>query len=414
MPKKINPYKSALAQLKKAAELMDLDPEVYARLQKPKKEIHVSIPVRMDDGSLKVFEGYRVQYDNTRGPNKGGIRFHQDTDINEVKALAFWMTFKCATVGIPMGGGKGGVTVNPKKLSQAELERLSRGFIRALAQDLGPNKDVPAPDVYTNPQTMAWMMDEYCTIKGEYLPGVITGKPLAVGGSAGRGYSTAQGGVYVTLELAKKLKLKKGASVVIQGYGNAGSYMAKILHQKGYKIIAVSDSKGGILNTKGLDPVKVEKFKQKTGSVVDYPEATKNITNKQILELKCDILVPAALENVITKENAGRIKAKAIVELANGPTTPEADEKLAKKKIHVVPDILANAGGVTVSYFEGVQNTYNYYWSEKEVLQKLEKIMVENFNKIWKLHQQYNCDLRTAAYILAAGRIAEAMKLRGF
>ncbi|MFH0818455.1 MAG: Glu/Leu/Phe/Val dehydrogenase [Patescibacteria group bacterium] len=411
---KINPFKNALAQLKKAADLMDLDPEVYARLQKPKKEIHVSIPVRMDDGSLKVYEGYRVQYDNTRGPNKGGIRFHPDTDINEVKALSFWMTFKCATVGIPMGGGKGGVTVNPKELSQTELERLSRGFIRALSRDLGPAIDVPAPDVYTTPQIMTWMMDEYFMLNnGEYAPAIITGKPLAVGGSEGRGYSTAQGGVYVTLELAKKMKLKKGSSVVIQGFGNAGSYMAKILHKKGYKIIAVSDSKGGILDPKGLDPVKVEEHKKKNGSVQDYA-GSKNITNKQILEVKCDILIPAALENVITKENAGKVKARAVVELANGPTTPEADEIFAKKKILLAPDILANAGGVTVSYFEGVQNTYNYYWSEAEVLAKLEPIMVNNFNAIWKLHEKYNCDLRTAAYILATGRIADAMKLRGF
>lgn len=413
MARKINPFKSAQAQLDKAAKIMDLDSNIHERLKKPKREIHFSVPVKMDDGSTKVFEGYRVQYDNTRGPNKGGIRFHHQTDINEVKALAFWMTFKCAAVGIPMGGGKGGVTVDPKKLSETELEKLSRGFIRALKDDVGPTKDVPAPDVYTNPQTMAWMMDEYCQIKGEYLPGVITGKPLEIGGSQGRGYSTAQGGVYCTLELAKKLKLKKGATVVIQGYGNAGAYMAKILTKKGYKVIAVSDSKGGVLNAKGIDPNKVEKHKQKTGSVVDF-EGCKNITNKKILEVKCDILVPAALENVILKENAGRIKAKAVIELANGPTTPEADEKLFKKGIYVVPDILANAGGVTVSYFEGVQNTYNYYWSEKEVLQKLEKIMIDNFNEVWKLHEKHSCDLRTAAYILATGRIAAAMKLRGF
>ncbi len=411
---KINPFKSALKQLDKAAQIMELDADIHERLKKPKREIHVSIPVRMDNGSVKVFEGYRVQYDNTRGPNKGGIRFHPDTDIQEVKALAFWMTFKCAVVGIPMGGGKGGVTVTPQDLSETELEKLSRGFMKALAGDLGPNKDVPAPDVYTTPQIMAWMMDEYCQIKGEYIPGVITGKPLEIGGSEARGYSTAQGGVYTTLELAKKLKLKKGASVVIQGYGNAGSYMAKILHKKGYRIIAVSDSKGGILNEKGLDPVKVEKHKKETRSVVDFDGATKNITNKQILELKCDVLVPSALENVITDKNAGRIKAKAIVELANGPTTPEADEKLFKKGIMVIPDILANAGGVTVSYLEGVQNMYNFYWGEKEILEKLEKIMVENFNEIWKLSQKHGCDLRTAAYILATGRISEAMKLRGF
>lgn len=410
---KINPHKSGLKQLAKAAELMNLQPGVQARLQIPKFEMQFGIPVRMDDGSLKVFQGYRVQYDNSRGPNKGGIRFHPDVNIDEVRALAFWMTIKCSVVGIPLGGGKGGVIVDPKKLSTGELERLSRGFMRAVAHNVGPDRDVPAPDVYTTPQIMAWMMDEYETIRGDHGPGVITGKPLSVGGSEGRGYSTAQGGVYVTLELAKRLKLKKGASVVIQGYGNAGAYMAKILHKQGYKIIAVSDSKGGILNEKGLDPVKVEQHKATTGSVVNYAGA-KNITNEQILTVACDVLVPAALENVITPDNAGRIKAKAIVELANGPTTPEADEKLFKKGITVVPDVLANAGGVTVSYFEQVQNAYNYYWTEKEVLTKLEPIMVGSFTEVWKTKEAHKCDMRTAAYIVAVQRIAEAMTARGF
>ncbi len=412
MPK-INPFRNALRQLDKAAQLMNLDPEVHARLSKPKREIHVSLPVRLDDGRLKVFEGYRVQYDNSRGPCKGGIRFHPATDINEVKALAFWMTFKCAVVNIPMGGGKGGVTVDPHQLSSRELESLSRTFVKSLANDLGPTKDIPAPDVYTNPQIMAWMMDEYCQVKGEYLPAMITGKPLAVGGSEARGYSTAQGGVSVILQLAKKLGLKKGATVVIQGFGNAGSFMAEILQKKGYRIVAVSDSKGGIYSAQGLPVVKVREHKKKNRSVINFPGA-KTITNKQLLELKCDLLVPAALENVLTKENAGKVKAGAIVELANGPTTPEADEKLAKKGIIVCPDILSNAGGVTVSYFEGVQNTMNYYWTEAEVLAKLEKIMVDNFNAVWANSQEYHCDLRTAAYILAAGRLAEAMKLRGF
>lgn len=410
---KINPHKSGLKQLAKAAELMDLHSGVHARLQIPKFEMQFGIPVRMDDGSLKVFQGYRVQYDNSRGPNKGGIRFHPDVNIDEVRALAFWMTIKCSVVGIPLGGGKGGVIVDPKKLSVNELERLSRGFMRAVTHNVGPDRDVPAPDVYTTPQIMAWMMDEYETIRGDHGPGVITGKPLSVGGSEGRGYSTAQGGVYVTLELAKRLKLKKGASVVIQGYGNAGAYMAKILHKQGYKIIAVSDSKGGIINEKGLDPVKVEQHKAVTGSVVSYTGA-KNISNEQILTVACDVLVPAALENVITPDNVGRIKAKAIVELANGPTTPEADEKLFKKGITVVPDVLANAGGVTVSYFEQVQNAYNYYWSEKEVLTKLEPIMVGSFNEVWKTKEAYKCDMRTAAYIVAVQRIAEAMTARGF
>ncbi|MBI4407060.1 MAG: Glu/Leu/Phe/Val dehydrogenase [Candidatus Kerfeldbacteria bacterium] len=409
---KVNPFKSAQQQLDKAAKLMGLDASVHARLKLPKREIHFSVPVRMDNGDVRVFEAYRVQYDNSRGPNKGGIRFHPDTDISEVKALAFWMTFKCATVGIPLGGGKGGVTVNPKVLSVRELERLSRGFIRGLRNDIGPDIDIPAPDVYTTPQIMAWMMDEYNTLHSGHKPGVITGKPLAVGGSAGRGYSTAQGGVYVMLELAKKMKLKKGATVVIQGFGNAGSYMAKILTQKGYKIVGLSDSRGGIVNLKGLDPVAVEKHKVKTGSVQNYAGA-KNVTNAQILTTPCDILVPAALENVILKENAGKLRCKAVVELANGPTTPEADEKLFKKGIIVVPDILANAGGVTVSYFEQVQNAYNYYWTEKEVLAKLEPIMVESFDAVWAAKEKYKCDMRTGAYIHAAKRIEQAMLAKG-
>src|SRR3989338_2846478 len=409
---KVNPFQSALSQLDKAAKLMSLDQSVLARLQHPKREMHFSIPVKMDNGKVRVFQGYRVQYDNSCGPNKGGIRFHPDTDINEVKALAFWMTFKCSTVGIPLGGGKGGVTVNPKALSVRELERLSRGFIRGLRNDIGPDIDIPAPDVYTTPQIMAWMMDEYNTLHSGHKPGVITGKPLAAGGSAGRGYSTAQGGVYVTLELAKRMKLQKGASVVIQGFGNAGSYMAKILTKKGYKIVGLSDSRGGIVNPKGLDPVAVEKHKTKTGAVQNFPGA-KNVTNSQILTTPCDILVPAALENQILKENAGKLKCRAIVELANGPTTPEADEKLFKKGIIVVPDILANAGGVTVSYFEQVQNAYNYYWSEKEVLEKLEPIMVDSFNAVWAAKEKYRCDMRTAAYIHAAKRIEEAMLAKG-
>lgn len=409
---KVNPFKSAQQQLDKAANLMGLDSTVHARLKMPKREIHFAVPVRMDDGNVRIFEAYRVQYDNSRGPNKGGIRFHPDTDINEVKALAFWMTFKCATVGIPLGGGKGGVTVDPKKLSERELERLSRGFIRGLRNDIGPDIDVPAPDVYTNPKIMAWMMDEFNTLHSGHKPGVITGKPLAVGGSEGRGYSTAQGGVYVTLELAKKMKLKKGATVVIQGFGNAGSYMAKILTKKGYKIVGLSDSRGGIVNPKGLDPVAVEKHKIKTGSVQNFAGA-KNVTNAQILTTPCDILVPAALENQILAENAGKLKCRAVVELANGPTTPEADEKLFKKGIIVVPDILANAGGVTVSYFEQVQNAYNYYWSEKEVLAKLEPIMIDSFNSVWAAMEKYGCDMRTGAYIHAAKRIEQAMLAKG-
>ncbi|MFC1598095.1 Glu/Leu/Phe/Val dehydrogenase [Patescibacteria group bacterium] len=391
--------------------MIDLDSNVRERLSAPMRELHVSIPVRMDDGKLKVFKGYRVQYDDSRGPFKGGIRFHPQTNIAEVKALAFWMTFKCATVGIPLGGGKGGVTVDPKKLSERELEQLSRGWARAMSKFIGPDRDIPAPDVYTTPQIMGWMMDEFSEAVGTYSPGVLTGKPLCVGGSEGRGNATAQGGMYVAEELLKKMKVKS-PSIVIQGFGNAGSVFAKLATKKGWKVIAVSDSKGGIVNEKGLDIGAVERHKMKTGSVVDF-SGSKPITNEKILMHKCDILVPAALEGAITKANAGRIKAKAVIELANGPTTPEADEKLFKKGITVVPDILANAGGVTVSYFEWVQNTMQYYWSEKEVLERLKPIMVTAFNDVWTAAEKYKTDMRTGAYVHATARISEAMQARG-
>ncbi|OGY87345.1 MAG: glutamate dehydrogenase [Candidatus Kerfeldbacteria bacterium RIFOXYA2_FULL_38_24] len=406
-----NPFNAALQQLKKAADIAQIDAEIVEQLRQPQREYHIAIPVRMDNGSLKIFTGYRVQHNDARGPHKGGIRFHPKTDINEVKALSFWMTFKCACVGIPYGGGKGGVTVDPKKLSIGELERLARGWARAMAPYIGPDKDIPAPDVYTTPQIMAWIMDEYSKAVGKYTPGVITGKPLAVGGSQGRGTATAQGGIYVTEELIKKMRLKN-PQVVVQGFGNAGSFFAKLASKKGWKVVAVSDSKGGIYNPKGLDITKLFAHKQKTHSVLDFP-GSKNISNTQILTLACDILVPAALEGVITKEVAGKIKARAIVELANGPTLPEADEKLAKRGITLVPDILANAGGVTVSYFEWVQNLSNYYWTEKEVFEKLKPIMVQAFNDVWSAGQKYKTDLRTGAYIHATTRIAAAMKARG-
>lgn len=407
-----NPFKAAQEQLKKAATFMeDLNPDVLERLSKPMRELHVSIPVRMDDGSLKTFAGYRVQYDDSRGPFKGGIRFHQQTDINEVKALAFWMTFKCATVGIPYGGGKGGVTVDPKKLSERELQELSRGWVRAMSKFIGPDVDIPAPDVYTNPAIMGWMMDEYSEAVGVYSPGVLTGKPLTVGGSAGRGTATAQGGIYVTEQLMKEMKMKS-PKVVIQGFGNAGAVYAHLVTKLGGKVIAVSDSQGGIVNEKGLNVDAVEKYKMQTGSVVGFP-GSKPVDNEKILMLKCDILVPAALEGVITKTNAGRVKARAIVELANGPTTPEADDKLTKNGVMVVPDILSNAGGVTVSYFEWVQNTMGYYWTEKEVFDKLKPIMADAFKAVWGAAKQNKTDLRTGAYIVATRRIADAMRDRG-
>ena len=407
-----NPFSDAQKQLKKAVSYMgDVNLDALERLSKPMREMHVSIPVRMDDGTLKTFSGYRVQYDDSRGPFKGGIRFHPKTNIDEVRALAFWMTFKCALVGIPYGGGKGGVTVDPKKLSKTETEKLARGWARAMSNFIGPDKDIPAPDVYTNPQIMGWMMDEYSEAVGVYSPGVLTGKPLSVGGSEGRGSATAQGGIYVTEELLKKMKIKN-PSIVLQGFGNAGSIYADMAVKKGWKVIAVSDSKGGILNEKGIDIKALKKHKAETGSVIGFV-GSKAINNKKILEQKCDILVPAALEGVITKENGGRVKARAVVELANGPITPEGDEKLQKKGIVVLPDILANAGGVTVSYFEWVQNTMQYYWTEKEVLEKLKPIMIRSFTEVWNSTEKNSCDMRTGAYIVATARIVLSMQDRG-
>ncbi|MBC8444208.1 Glu/Leu/Phe/Val dehydrogenase [Candidatus Woesearchaeota archaeon] len=409
----MNPFENAQVQLKKAADLMKLDKNIYEILKQPQRILEVNIPVKMDDGTIKVFKGFRSQHNNSRGPTKGGIRFHPDVSKEEVMALSMWMTWKCAAVNIPYGGGKGGVIVNSHELSEKELEKLSRNYIEAIKPIIGPSKDIPAPDVYTNPKIMAWMMDEFSRLEGFHNPAVITGKPIEVGGSQGRGFSTAQGGVYTLNEAMKKLGIeKKDTTVAIQGYGNAGYFAAKILYEQGYKIVAVSDSKGGIYSEMGLDPEKVFSHKKKTGSVKNFQD-TKNITNEDILELKTAVLVPAALENQITKENASKIQAKIILELANGPTTPEADEMLFKDKVLVIPDILANAGGVVVSYFEWVQNLMNYYWTEEEVLGKLKKIMADSFNQIYKIQQKYKIDMRTATYISAVSRVASAMKHRG-
>jgi glutamate dehydrogenase len=419
----INPYESSVKQIRKAASYLNLDETTIIALSTPKRIIEIDIPVTMDDGSVKHFKGYRVQHNDARGPHKGGIRYHWDVDLNEVKALASWMTWKCATVGIPFGGGKGGIIVNPKELSLAELERLSRGFIRALARNIGPYQDIPAPDVYTNPQIMGWMMDEYSTLKGEYRPAVITGKPREIGGSEGRRFSTALGGVFVLEELVKKMgKKREDLTVAIQGFGNAGSFMARFLHDRGYKIVAASDSKGAIYNEKGFNPhelftCKVEKGHighcYFLGSLQDANIKSTEITNEELLELDVDILIPAALENVITEENAKNIKAKIIVELANGPTTPEADEILSKNGVTIIPDILANAGGVTVSYFEWVQNIHHYYWTEEDVNAKLEAIMVRSFNEVYFMAEKNKVDLRTGAYILALDRVVRAMRARG-
>ncbi|MGC8862951.1 MAG: Glu/Leu/Phe/Val family dehydrogenase [Armatimonadota bacterium] len=410
-----NPFEVAQAQLDKAAAKMGLDPSVHAVLREPLRELHVSLPVRMDDGSVRVFKGFRVQYNDARGPNKGGIRFHPDETIDTVRALAAWMTWKCAVVDIPLGGGKGGVVCNPKELSTAELERLSRAYIDQVGRILGPEKDVPAPDVYTTPQIMAWMMDEFSKITGYYAPGVITGKPLAVGGSEGRGDATARGGAYTVREAARHLNVDLSkASCAIQGFGNAGQYAATLFSSiLGCKIVAVSDTKGGVYSESGINPEEIVKHKLSTGSVVGFP-GTRPVSNEDLLELTVDVLVPAALEGVITGENAGRIKARIICELANGPTTPEADEILYRNNVFVIPDFLANAGGVTVSYFEWVQNVTNYYWEEEEVHAKLDKKMTRAFADVLAASLDYQVDMRTAAYIVAIQRVAEAMKLRGW
>ena len=406
-------FANALKQLKQAASYAKIPSAIIEQLKHPERILQFSFPVTMDNSEVRVFEGYRVQYSSARGPYKGGLRYHPQTNLDEVKALAFWMAVKCAVVGIPLGGGKGGITVDPKKLSEAELERLTRAFTRKLAPFIGPEQDVPAPDVNTTPQIMAWVRDEYERVVGKKVPGVVTGKPLNFGGSQGRTPATAQGGMYVLEELIGKLKLKpKQVSVAVQGMGNVGGIMAQLLHQAGYHVAAMSDSKGGIYNPKGLDVPAVERFKKQTGSLKNFPGA-KPVTNAQLLELPVTILIPAALENQITGKNAGRIKAKVVFELANGPTTPEADVKLAKRKVIVVPDVLANAGGVTVSYFELVQNIQQYYWNEREVIAKLKPIMVTAFRQIWQRAEQLKVPLRTAAYVIALERIGQAIEARG-
>jgi len=376
------------------------------------RTIIVNIPVVMDDGTIQVFTGYRVQYNDLLGPTKGGIRYHPELTLDEVVALSAWMTWKTAVTGLPLGGGKGGIRCNPKEMSSNELEKLTRGYARAMARFIGPYSDVPAPDVYTDAQTMAWIMDEYSEMVGYNAFGVVTGKPVQVGGSLGRNEATSRGVMYTVIEAAEHLGIKlKGATVAVQGYGNVGYHAARLLHGIGCKIIAVSDSKGGIHNAKGIDPTKVLEHKNKTGSVIDYKES-KNITNDELLELGCDILVPSALENQITKANAAKIKAKIVAEGANGPTTPEADEILYQNGVFVVPDILANSGGVIVSYFEQVQNQMNYYWTEEEVRAKLKAAITKAFKDVLAISLQHNVNMRVAAYMSAVKRVADAMVSR--
>lgn len=410
----LNPLHNAQNQLRKAVELMQADPAVYELLKEPKRTLMVTFPVRMDDGSIRTFTGFRAQHTDVIGPTKGGIRFHPRVTEDEVKALSMWMTFKCGVLGLPYGGAKGGVVCNPQELSEGELERVTRGYVDAIAAIIGPERDIPAPDVYTNAQVMAWIMDEYSRLKGYNVPAVTTGKPLCVGGSLGRDSATAQGCVFVIREAAKRIGLDlTKATAAVQGFGNAGMNAARLLRDLGVKIIAVNDSTGGAYAPHGLDIDAVIAHKKRTRTVMGTP-GTENISSEQLLTLPCDILVPAALENQITAENAGEVQAKIVAEAANGPTTPAADAILFAKGVLVIPDILANAGGVTVSYFEWVQNLMNYYWTEAEVRSRLEQKMVAAFDNVFETASEYESDLRTAAYITALQRLIEALKLRGW
>ncbi len=411
----LNPFAIAQAQLDEAAEVLQLDPATHELLRWPLRELHVTLPVKMDDGAFKVFQGFRVQYNDARGPTKGGLRYHPDETIDTVRALAAWMTWKCAMVDIPLGGAKGGIVCDPRKMSQGELERLSRAYIRQVGRIIGPEKDVPAPDVYTNPQIMAWMMDEFSFMQGFNEFGVITGKPLPLGGSAGRGDATARGGIYCLREAGRVLNLElNGATAAVQGYGNAGSFAHQLGSDLvGLKVVAVSDSRGGIYSPDGLDYESVYAHKQQTGTVLGFP-GTKEITNSELLELDVDVLIPSALESVITEANANNIKAKVSVELANGPTTPEADKILYDNGVYVIPDFLANAGGVTVSYFEMVQNAYDYYWDIEMVHERLDKKMTAAFHATHETAQKLKLHNRLAAYVVSVARVAEAMHLRGW
>ncbi|MEX1996382.1 MAG: Glu/Leu/Phe/Val dehydrogenase [Nitrosopumilaceae archaeon] len=410
---KIDPWKNALKQLDDAAKILKLDSGVRDVLATPKKVLTVALPVKMDNGKIKVFTGFRSQHNDFRGPHKGGIRYHPDVTIEEVKALSMWMTWKCAIVDVPFGGGKGGIICDPKKLSDGEKERMTRRYAYAISEIIGPGKDIPAPDVYTTGKEMAQIMDVYSVLHGQGEPAVITGKPLSVGGSLARNVATGLGVTYCVREGAKKIGLKlKGAKVVIQGYGNAGTFSAEYLEKMGAKVIAVSDSKGSIINPKGLDSKKVLEYKNKRGSVVGYP-GSKKISTEALLTTPCDVLVPAALENQITPEIAKKIKCKIIAEAANGPTTPEADEILFKKGIMVIPDILANSGGVCISYLEWVQNLQRYYWTFNEVAGKMEEHIVRGFNDTYNLAKKHKVDMRKGSMVLAVGRVLESFEARG-
>lgn len=408
-----NIWAVAQAQFDAAAEQLDLDPGLRRVLRVPQRELTVNFPVTMDDGHVEVFTGFRIQHNVSRGPAKGGIRYHQDVTRDEVAALAMWMTWKCAVVNIPYGGGKGGVIVDPKKLSMRELEGLTRRFTTEISPLIGPDRDIPAPDVNTNAQVMAWMMDTFSMHRGYTIPGVVTGKPIAIGGSLGRNEATARGAVFTLNQASKALDIPLAAArVSIQGYGNAGSIAATLLADEGATIIAVSDSTGGIHNAKGLDPARVGAWKGEHGTVVGFPGADA-VSNTEILELDCEILVPAALENQITERNAPRIRARIVAEAANGPTTPEADQILYDRGIFVIPDILCNAGGVTVSYFEWVQDMQSFFWTEARINESLHEIMDRAFESVYAMSTRHSVHMRTAAYMVAVARVAEATTLRG-
>ena len=409
-----NPYQMALKQLDETARIINLDKGIHKILAKPKRVLTVSLPVKMDDGRIEVFTGFRSQHNDARGPFKGGIRYHPQVTIEEVMALSMWMTWKCAIAGIPLGGGKGGIICDPKKMSKTELERLTRRYAYAISDIIGPYTDIPAPDVYTGGQEMAWIMDTYSTLKGNYgQPDVITGKPIPVGGSLGRNEATGRGLSFTVREASKRKNISMNeATVVVQGFGNAGQFAAQLVEEQGAKIIAVSDTQGAIINKNGFSVNELIKFKKENKTIKGFPGSSE-VSNEELLTTECTILIPAALENQITKENASKIKTKIVAEAANGPTTPEADQILYSNGILVIPDVLANSGGVTVSYFEWLQNLRREYWTEKEVNDRLDEVMTRAFREVYEAHTNYNTNMRTASIALAVNRVAEATQLRG-
>jgi len=410
----INPFEVALKQLDEAANLIKLDKDFQQVLASPKRVLTVSLPIKMDNGGIRVFTGFRSQHNDARGPYKGGIRYHPQVTIEEVKALSMWMTWKCAVANIPYGGGKGGIICNPKEMSEGELERLTRRYAYAIADIIGPHTDIPAPDVYTGGKEMAWIMDTYSALKGNYIqPEIITGKPIAIGGSLGRNEATGRGLAFTVREASKKLKVGlKDATMAVEGFGNAGQFASQFVEEQGAKLIAASDSRGGIYKKDGINVSDLRNHKEKTGSVIGFP-GTNSISNEELLETECTILIPAALENQITAKNASRVKAKIVAEAANGPTTPEADEVLYNNKILAIPDILANGGGVTVSYFEWLQNLRRDYWTEDEVNERLDRNITKAFLDVYLTSEKYGVNMRKASTVLAVNRVVEAIKIRG-